>query len=80
METQAGHWLQGSPCWGSRQLTALARTRAVVVFAAAAGAAEEVAVADAALHDGLAEGVADVLLSGQVGEGAGAPFAVIDWR
>ena len=41
-------------------------------LAAAAGAAEQVAVADPALHDRLAEGVAHMFLAGQVGEGAWA--------
>ena len=49
-------------------------------LAAASGAAEEIAVADAVLDHGLFEGAGDMLLSGQVAEGAGPPLAVIDLR
>ena len=49
-------------------------------LAAAPGAAEEVAVADAALRHSLAEGVGDMLLPGQVAEGAGPPLAIINLR
>ena len=49
-------------------------------LAAAPGAAEQVAVADAILHHRLPERAGDVLLPGQVAECAGPPLAVIDLR
>ena len=49
-------------------------------FAGAPRPAEQVAMADSTLHDGLAQGVGNVFLTGQVAEPAGPPFAVVHLR
>ena len=49
-------------------------------FTAAPGAAEQVAVADPPLHNGLPERVAHVLLARQVREGSWPPLAVKNLR
>ena len=69
IDTQFSHLPHGSPSApSSRQFSALARMRAVVVLPFPRGAGEEVRVPDATVADGVAECGGDVVLADELTE------------
>ena len=76
MARQESQVLQGSPSTGFTAIDGLGQYAGGAGLAAAARAAEQVGMGDAAALNGIAQCLDDVLLAGYFIECLGAPFAV----